>query len=250
MSLPAVTRIQRPSPAALSTAPDSRILAGERTLLVRDVRRRAAPILALVAALSWPAAELRVLTGFLRTAVLRQVWDEEVLLYPNDGATRFAELSAEHVQLYALTDQLDHLEAASCPLSELAQLVNQTLAVLEHHLIAEQAPLAGPADAPEHVPAASGLAARTQDWLLADDEPVLILLDAPPQRLRVAAAVTLDEVDGLATVISSQLLFKAQINGIAGNGFQRVVDEAAALSPVSRLFAEARISVEALLGPN
>lgn len=183
MSTHAVASIQRPSPTELSTEADTRTLAGEHALLLRDVRRRTAPILALVAARSWPEAELRALTGFLRTAVLRQASDEEVLLYPNGVAIPFAELSAEHVQLHALTDQLDHLEAASCPLSELAQLVNQTLAVLEHHLIAEQAVLAALPDAPEHVPAVAGLAAGTQDWLPADDEPVLILLDAlPPER--------------------------------------------------------------------
>lgn len=71
----------------------------------------------------------------------------------------------------------------------------------------------------------------------------------PPQRLRVEATVTLDEVDGAPTIISSQLLVKAQITGIDEDGFQATVNEAAALCPISRLFAGARISVEALLKP-
>jgi osmotically inducible protein OsmC len=72
----------------------------------------------------------------------------------------------------------------------------------------------------------------------------------PAQRLRVEATVTLDEVDEVPTIISSQLLVKAQITGIDGDGFQAAVDEAAALCPISRLFAGARISVESLLEPS
>lgn len=72
----------------------------------------------------------------------------------------------------------------------------------------------------------------------------------PPQRLQVEATVTLDEVDGVPTIISSQLLVKAQITGIDGDGFQAAVDEAAAVCPISRLFTGARVNVEALLEPN
>jgi osmotically inducible protein OsmC len=71
----------------------------------------------------------------------------------------------------------------------------------------------------------------------------------PPQRLHVEATVTLDEVDGLPTITSSRLLVKAQVNGIDADIFQGVLDEAATLCPVSRLFAGAHISIEALLEP-
>lgn len=72
----------------------------------------------------------------------------------------------------------------------------------------------------------------------------------PPQRLIVEANITLDEVDGVPTILSSQLLVRAQVSGLDGDGFQAAVDEAAALCPVSRLITGARISVEALLEPN
>lgn len=72
----------------------------------------------------------------------------------------------------------------------------------------------------------------------------------PPQQLRVEGTVTLAEVDGLPTIISSQLLVKAQVRGLDADAFQAAVEEAAALCPVSRLFAGARVSVEALLEPN
>lgn len=68
-----------------------------------------------------------------------------------------------------------------------------------------------------------------------------------PQRLDVQATVTLDEVDGLPTIVSSALDITAEVEGIAAADFQKVVDEAAALCPVSRLFAGAKISVNAQL---
>jgi osmotically inducible protein OsmC len=70
-----------------------------------------------------------------------------------------------------------------------------------------------------------------------------------PQRLRVEATVTLDELDGLPTIISSHLVVRAEIRGLDADRFQKAVDEAAALCPVSRLFAGARIRVQALLEP-
>jgi lipoyl-dependent peroxiredoxin len=72
----------------------------------------------------------------------------------------------------------------------------------------------------------------------------------PPERLRVEASVTLDEVDGLPTIISSQLLVRARVNGLDDDEFAQAVKEAEQLCPVSRLFAGARVSVEALLEPN
>ncbi|MBU9766468.1 OsmC family peroxiredoxin [Mycobacterium sp. TNTM28] len=68
-----------------------------------------------------------------------------------------------------------------------------------------------------------------------------------PQRLDVRSTVTLDEVDGLPTIVSSALVVKAQVSGVDAATFQGIVDDAAALCPVSRLFAGATISVEAEL---
>lgn len=68
-----------------------------------------------------------------------------------------------------------------------------------------------------------------------------------PQRLDVQATVTLDEVDGLPTIVSSALTIKGQVDGADPAKFQQIVDEAAALCPVSRLFAGAKISVKAEL---
>jgi lipoyl-dependent peroxiredoxin len=70
-----------------------------------------------------------------------------------------------------------------------------------------------------------------------------------PQRLTVTATVTLDEVGGLPTIVSSDLQVRGQVPGLDGAGFREAVDEASRLCPVSRLFAGARISVAAVLEP-
>ena len=69
----------------------------------------------------------------------------------------------------------------------------------------------------------------------------------PPEKLTVAATVTLDEVGGLPTVVSSRLQITARVPGVDAARFQKVVDEAATLCPISRLFAGAKIGVVATL---
>ncbi len=69
----------------------------------------------------------------------------------------------------------------------------------------------------------------------------------PPQQLDVTATVTLDAVDGVPTITTSQLNVKAQVAGLDSEAFSTVVDQAAALCPVSRLFAGAAVTVHAEL---
>lgn len=69
----------------------------------------------------------------------------------------------------------------------------------------------------------------------------------PPQRMQVDAEVTLDDVGGLPTITSSRLRVRAQVAGLDAAGFAAVVEGAAALCPISRLFAGAEISVAAQL---
>lgn len=71
--------------------------------------------------------------------------------------------------------------------------------------------------------------------------------NTPPQRLDVTATVTLDAVDGVPTITTSRLKVRARVAGLDDEAFASVVSEAAALCPVSRLFAGATISVDAKL---
>ena len=66
----------------------------------------------------------------------------------------------------------------------------------------------------------------------------------PPGSLSVTAAVTLDEVGGKPTIVSSALSVKGTVDGLDAAGFRNVVDQAAELCPISRLFAGAKVSVE------
>jgi osmotically inducible protein OsmC len=69
----------------------------------------------------------------------------------------------------------------------------------------------------------------------------------PPQRLEVTATVSLDDVDGRPTVVSSDLRVIAQVIDVDADAFRAIVDEAVALCPISRLFAGAVITVDATL---
>ncbi|APE14803.1 osmotically inducible protein OsmC [Mycobacterium sp. WY10] len=71
--------------------------------------------------------------------------------------------------------------------------------------------------------------------------------NTPPQHLDVHATVILDAVDGIPTITTSRLKVKAKVDGLDAGAFAAVVDKAAALCPVSRLFAGAKISVDAKL---
>lgn len=71
--------------------------------------------------------------------------------------------------------------------------------------------------------------------------------DTPPQRLDVTATVTLDAVDGVPTITTSRLKVRARVVGMGDEAFAAVVAQAAALCPISRLFAGATISVDAEL---
>jgi Hemerythrin HHE cation binding domain len=175
--------------AATTPEVDRHALAGEHALLLRDLRRRTDPVLALIAAHIWPDAELRTLIRFVRTDVLRQASDEEVLLYPTGAAAPFTELSAEHARLYALADCMEQAAPATCPLPELGRLVAELLRVFEHHLLAEQAALAVLAATHDEVPAAADLRSGAQAWLSPTDTPVMIRLDALPRERAVQICI-------------------------------------------------------------
>lgn len=160
-------RTQRQSSPATGLASDARLLADDHVLLLRGVQRRAASVLALAEARTWPYAELDTLTGFLRTAVLPHTIDAADRLYPNGVAAPFTQLRAEHAHIDALTEQLEHAAPTTCTLPDLRRLVDG----LEHHMIEEQAVLAALPTPEDPSCVADPGAPEVQ-------EPVLILIDA------------------------------------------------------------------------
>lgn len=136
-------------------------LASEHQELLRDVRRRAVPILAAADARIWPAAELVTLLRFVRGTVLRQLTAEEELLFPAGiSLVPLAELSADHVRLHELADELERVTAAPCALPGLTLLVIDLVATLGHHLLEEEAVLSALADAEEELPSIAELTVR------------------------------------------------------------------------------------------
>ncbi|WEG10112.1 OsmC family peroxiredoxin [Microbacterium horticulturae] len=68
-----------------------------------------------------------------------------------------------------------------------------------------------------------------------------------PTRLVVSAEVHLDPVEGVPTITTSNISVHGTVPGVDAAAFADLVDEAAKLCPVSRLFAGATISVDAHL---
>ncbi|MGC3955316.1 MAG: OsmC family peroxiredoxin [Propionicimonas sp.] len=66
-----------------------------------------------------------------------------------------------------------------------------------------------------------------------------------PIDLEVSATVALEEVGGVPTITTSKLSVRARVDGLDVAGFRAAVAEAAKLCPVSRLFAGAKVTVEA-----
>ncbi len=64
--------------------------------------------------------------------------------------------------------------------------------------------------------------------------------DVAPERLAVSATVSLGEVDGRPTVVSSALSVSAGAARLDEVAFRAIVNEAADLCPISRLFAVPR----------
>jgi osmotically inducible protein OsmC len=55
----------------------------------------------------------------------------------------------------------------------------------------------------------------------------------PPDRVRVSAGCTLDEVEGAPRITSVELTVRAQVPGIEAAELERMADRAADLCPVS-----------------
>ncbi|MGH2464543.1 MAG: OsmC family peroxiredoxin [Candidatus Limnocylindrales bacterium] len=68
-----------------------------------------------------------------------------------------------------------------------------------------------------------------------------------PERLDVTASVSLGQVQGRPTVLSSTLSVSARVPELDATDFRAIVDEAAELCPISLLFAGAEITVDAWL---
>jgi hypothetical protein len=189
MTMTAVTaRVRKQGPAA-SPHPAVQTLARQHRTLLRDVRRRATPILTLLDARTWPAAELDTLTRFLRNSVLRQVPDEEQFLFPGDHATApFVELSKSHLRLQKVTRQLEQASVAPAPLVALVALIEELLGTLERHLNDERVVFTALFGVSPDLPGTAVLANGRSAWMRSPGE-ILIVLDRLPAEQAVQLSI-------------------------------------------------------------
>ena len=96
---------QRTGSAGLTARPPL-TLAEEHVLLLWQVTARAEELLTAAADGRWPGAELAALAGYAQAEVLRQISDEETLLFPAAPVRQAAALARDHARLRSAAELL------------------------------------------------------------------------------------------------------------------------------------------------
>lgn len=178
---------QPPGPAGSARAPLT--LAEEHVLLLWQVRASAEKLLAAAEHGRWPGAELTALAGYARAEVLRQVSDEEALLFPSFPVQTAAGLARDHVRLRAAAELLTRAATGEQPMApaQLATTVRDFVTQLGRHLRSEEHLLTS-GRAPREVPGTVTLGGHPHEWYLLTEGSVADV-DTLPAEEAVAAAV-------------------------------------------------------------
>lgn len=179
---------QAAEPAGLGARPPL-TLTEEHALLLWQVTARAEELLTAAADGRWPTAELTALAGYIQAEVLRQVSDEEALLFPAAPTREAAGLARDHARLRSAAEVLARAATGEQPMPpwQIAVTVRDFTAQLEGHLRAEEKLLA-PGHAAQDVPGTTARGGHRHEWYPLTEGPV-IDLDALPPGQAVAAAV-------------------------------------------------------------
>jgi hypothetical protein len=178
-----------PTESAGLTARPPLTLAEEHVLLLWQVTASAEKLLAAAERGRWPGAELAALAGYAQAEVLRQVSDEEALVFPAVPAQTTAGLARDHVRLRAAAELLARAAAGDQAMSpaQVSAAVRDFVVQLERHLRNEDDLLASGC-APQDVPGTVHLGGHPHEWYPLTAGPVADL-DALPPDQAVAAAV-------------------------------------------------------------
>lgn len=155
-------------------------LTGEHALLLGAATSRANAVLADADQDRWPTDALPQFLDYLHLEVLRQVVDEEWLLFRNSrhDPEQLSELRADHQELRRLIDDLGEAatDIADRSPRRLAQTTRELLTKLQSHITAEEQALGGDSVGPSSM---SSLGSTPHAWyaLIAGD---VIDLDAVP----------------------------------------------------------------------
>lgn len=104
--------------SASPTALPPLTLAGEHVLLLRQVAARAEELLTAAADGRWPGAELAALAGYAQAEVLRQISDEETLLFPAAPVRQAAALARDHTRLRSAAELLARAASGEQPMPD------------------------------------------------------------------------------------------------------------------------------------
>jgi uncharacterized protein (DUF2249 family) len=187
-TIPTPSDGQPRGPAGLTAEPPL-TLAEEHMLLLWQITESAEKLLTTTERGRWPGAELAALAGYAQAEVLRQVSDEEALLFPAVPAQTAAGLARDHVRLRAAAELLSRAAAGEQAMSpaQVATAVRDFVVQLERHLLTEDDLLASDR-APQDVPGTVNLGGRPHEWYPLTEGPV-VDLDALPADQAAAAAV-------------------------------------------------------------
>lgn len=179
----------RPLGSAGLTARPPLTLAEEHVLLLWQVTASAEKLLTATDHGRWPGAELAALAGYAQAEVLRQVSDEEALLFPAVPAQAVVGLARDHARLRAAAELLVRAAAGEQPMSpgQLTAAVRDFVVQLERHLRNEDDQLAS-WRAPQDVSGTVHFGGHSHEWYPLTEGPE-VDLDVLPAGQAVAAAV-------------------------------------------------------------
>lgn len=199
----------------------------EHALLMREVTARAQAVITGVGEDRWPESQLRELLNYLHLEVLRQVLEEEWLLFRavRPASDQLARLRRDHLELRVAVEVLDQAAATAGSAEgmsprQLSAITRDLLAQLEAHLAAEdELAIVG-----EAAPATASFGAQPHEWYALTEGPVIDLDQLAGQQGADATLARLERlrsserVDILSSVDPSPLVQRLTATHPGGYG--------------------------------
>lgn len=180
-----------PPDSEASTAHAPATLSDEHALLIDEIAARVDATLREIDDGRWPEHELRELVNYLHLEVLRQIVDEEWLLFRTSRASPegLDRLRRDHLELRLTIDLLTQA-ALSRGLSptQLAATTHHLLSQLTDHMAAEESLLAASST---EVPAVESVGSQPHEWYDVTEGPVIDLDKLPGEQGADAALARL-----------------------------------------------------------
>ena len=151
-------------------------LAEEHAVLRQAVHARAEPVVRAAEAGNWPTTELSELVNYLQLEVLRQITDEEWLLFRNarQASDELAALRRDHLELRLTVDRMTEAATARSTFTaaQLAVVTRDLLEQLDAHLSAEEQQLSTAGNVPAST---TSLGSQPHEWYALTEGPVIDL---------------------------------------------------------------------------